>query len=566
MSFWNSGPPCDFCSQSIFPKKFLSQSTDPKKFCNKCQVILCSKCVTVHEDKLKYLAHDIVDFEERKILPLLPECNFHSSEKCVAHCQLCETHVCLKCILGDHNEHKMKDMEDIFNEKKNEIEEDNEEIKSTIIPKYEKEIKNAEIEISSKTAKSEEMEKEKEKYRKQWHLEVDTIFNKLDYLIKSKSKDHTCSLKSHQSRLRNLVQSMKQTVEQNEKILNTNEVSGVSNYKSKVQEYRDMTPGHIDVEIPSLNTKTDQENELCIELEEYKATLTQTGFSSLSEEASFLSTGELLEKAKVISTVPTEVRPLSGMACVGTDEIWVSFGAMFSQDNQVIKRVNIHGACQNSVTTMGKHSPGGIFVTGRGELIYSDCENDTVNLVRNGKTEVMITLPKGWKPYGLCCTRSNDILVNINNLSKNKIIYYQEREIKQNKDAQGKLIFEGGFCQLFVAENINGDICVSDSDFNRGILSTIDITGKVRFQYDGTAAKKEKSFSPRNTVTDCMGHIIVTDYNNACLHILDQNGKFLKCVDNCGLDSPHTLSIDSLGRLWVGSEQSGEVKVIQYMK
>jgi hypothetical protein len=63
-----------------------------------------------------------------------------------------------------------------------------------------------------------------------------------------------------------------------------------------------------------------------------------------------------------------------------------------------------------------------------------------------------------------------------------------------------------------------------------------------------------------------MSQIIVTDWNNACLHILDQNGQFLTCVDNCGLDKPLGLSVDSEGRLWVGLHKSGEVKVIQYMK
>jgi sugar lactone lactonase YvrE len=62
-----------------------------------------------------------------------------------------------------------------------------------------------------------------------------------------------------------------------------------------------------------------------------------------------------------------------------------------------------------------------------------------------------------------------------------------------------------------------------------------------------------------------MSQIIVADYNNACLHILDQNGQFLRCVDNCGLVNPDGLSVDSEGRLWVGLHDS-EVKVIQYTK
>jgi sugar lactone lactonase YvrE len=66
-------------------------------------------------------------------------------------------------------------------------------------------------------------------------------------------------------------------------------------------------------------------------------------------------------------------------------------------------------------------------------------------------------------------------------------------------------------------------------------------------------------------VTDSKGHIIVIDRLNHCLHILDQNGQFLRLVDG-GLYNLIGLSVDSEGRLWMGKYDSGEVKVIQYMK
>jgi hypothetical protein len=49
-------------------------------------------------------------------------------------------------------------------------------------------------------------------------------------------------------------------------------------------------------------------------------------------------------------------------------------------------------------------------------------------------------------------------------------------------------------------------------------------------------------------------------------HILNQDGQFLRCVDNRGLAGPLGLSEDSDVRLWVGLFCSGEVIVIQYMK
>jgi hypothetical protein len=121
-----------------------------------------------------------------------------------------------------------------------------------------------------------------------------------------------------------------------------------------------------------------------------------------------------------------------------------------------------------------------------------------------------------------------------------------------------------GNTNLFVVENNNGDVCASDR--NAKAVVVVNKSGRVRFRYDGTPARRKNAFYPKHIVTDSMSQIIVADYNNDCLHILDQNGQFLRCVDNCGLDYPNGLSVDSEGRLWVGLQDSGEVKVIQYMK
>ena len=65
--------------------------------------------------------------------------------------------------------------------------------------------------------------------------------------------------------------------------------------------------------------------------------------------------------------------------------------------------------------------------------------------------------------------------------------------------------------------------------------------------------------------TDILSQIIVADYKNNCVHILDQDGQILRCVDNCQLETPFEPGVDSGGRLWVGCG-SGKIKVIEYLK
>ena len=191
-----------------------------------------------------------------------------------------------------------------------------------------------------------------------------------------------------------------------------------------------------------------------------------------------------------------------------------------------------------------------------------------MKIVLHGRSETLITPPEGGVLCRLHCTRSGDILIHMRIFKtklENKIIRYQGQRIKQEiyNDGQGNPIFTDGLSSLFMSENNNGDICVSDTMANTVIV--VEKTGRVKFRYDGRPARRKEAFGPRGIITDTLSQIIVADYSNNCLHILDQDGQFLRCVDDCGLKDPYGLSVDSEGRLWVGSLNSGEIKVIEYL-
>jgi hypothetical protein len=451
-------------------------------------------------------------------------------------------------------------MPENFSDKKKKFEKETKEIESTIIPEYTKKHEETESKISFIMAEFDALHKEKEEYRKSWHQEVDTIFNTVGSLMESIKENLLAALNSHQSKLNSQIPGMTQTVQQNKEILKSNNVSAVTNYQSKLEEYRNM-PADVDVKLPSLDTNTIQGREMSLEFSDYKANLTQTAMSSLTEETSHLSLQRLLEQAKSITTILTGVHPLRNVACVGVDEAWVC------GKDKTIRRVDIHGSVRDTVTTTRQCWPGDITVTRQGELVYSDANNRTVNIVRHGRTETLIT-PQGWHPEKLCSTKSGDILVSMGTIdvSQRKIVRYQGHTVTQeiDRDEDGEPIYKAGKYALYVVENNNGDVCASDA--NAYTVIVVNKSRRVRFRYDGTPARRKKSFDPQNLVTDSMSQIIVADWNSACLHILDQNGQFLRCVDNCGLDDPLGLSVDSEGRLWVGLAKSGEVKVIQYMK
>ncbi|XP_078330161.1 uncharacterized protein LOC111117609 [Crassostrea virginica] len=544
---------CDLCDKPT------------QQFCNSCQVNLCDTCIKKHRDEFKSLIHEIVPFIERKIQLVFSECREHSGQRCEVNCKKCNKPVCVKCIVsGTHEGHDLEELTETHEKKIQKIKSDTEEIKSNIIPKCQNEDHKVENTISKNKSKINDLEKESKKLRKLWHQEVDNIFDKIDSLSQSLGEQKLNTLQGYHKKIRNLISEINKTVKLNEKLNNSNNLFEVDKYQSKLNEYQDFHE-HMDLKFPFLSSNIEKGKELSIEIGGYRATLKQMSQPSLSTDVSRLTTGiRNMDKVRVIATIPITYNPLWGVACVGEAEAWI-YG-----DNETITRIDIHGTLKDTVNTTCQEEPGGISVTRGRELIYSEHVSNSVNIVRDGKSETLITTPRGWTPRRLFCTRSIEILVQVCKgggcHTKKKIIRYQGKNKKQeiSNDEQGNPIFKNGPYSLYMSENNNGDVCVSDPEAVAVVV--VDKTGRVRFRYDGTPARREKSFDPRDIVTDALSQIIVTDINNDCLHILDQNGQFLRCVDDCGLEKPLGLSVDSEGRLWVGSWGSEEIKVIEYLQ
>nr|XP_022312010.1 uncharacterized protein LOC111117232 [Crassostrea virginica] len=473
-----------------------------QQFCNSCQVNLCETCIKKHREEFGSLIHEVVPFLERKIQLVCPECREHSGQRCEVYCKKCNQPVCVKCIgLGPHKGHDVEELTETHENKIRKMKSDTGEINTKIIPKYQNEDHEIVISISTTKSKIEDLGKESIELRKLWHQEVDNIFDKIDSLSLCLGKENLNTLQGYHNKIRNLI-----------------------------SELNEMSQSSLSTDVSSLTSRI----------------------------------GEFMKKVKVNATIAPIYDPLWGVSCVGEAEAWI-YG-----QNETIACIDIHGAVKDTVIITCLEGPGGISVTRGSELIYSDYNSETVNIVRDGKSQTLITVPRYWRPWRLSYTRSGDILVHVctgyGPHTKNKIIRYQGKNIKQeiNNDGQGNPIFKDGFYSLYVSENNNGDVCVSD--VNADAVVVVDKTGRVRFRYDGTPARRGKSFCPTYIVTDALSQIIVADYNNNCLHILDQNGQFLRCVDDCGLEESYALSVDSEGRLWVGLCGNGEIKVIEYLQ
>lgn len=314
---------------------------------------------------------------------------------------------------------------------------------------------------------------------------------------------------------------------------------------------------------------------------DFRATLSQASplNTSNTEDTRTLTpiSRRYLLNAQVFTSIQSNYHALFRVTCVGEDKAWIL------GNSNVISQINIRGSINEKVIIPCLFFPDDISVNIEGELMYSDLDrktvnivrlgrSKTVNIVRNGRIKSQINPPHGWEPHGLCCTKAGGIFIHLMESSlstkspKNKINHYQGERITQiiDKDGLGNSILGDGTCSIYITQSNNGDICVSDT--NAGKVIILDKLDRVRFRYDGKQAKLRKLFSPKGLVTDSLCQIIVSDYNNDCVHILNKNGQILRCLGECGLLKPCAVSLDGQGRLWVGMRDSGDIKVIEYLK
>ncbi|XP_052676185.1 E3 ubiquitin-protein ligase Midline-1-like [Crassostrea angulata] len=542
---------CDLCETAIV-----------HSYCDFCHVNLCKPCILDHILD-EYDKHKIVPFKERRSTLVYPKCRTHPHKICDLLCKNCNNvFVCSSCTASEqHREHVFVDVTEVYKKKKNNIEKDTEELENLISPKYIEIAMDLENQLANLDGGYEKLTTTMSKQGEQWHREIDIVINKMKTEISEIKVKHKDIIQKHLDEIKQIQSLIKQTLLALNEIEKSTAVAPTIEYISKITEFSKLPP-KVQVKLPTYIPKPIDREKLYSLFGHITPLSTATEENVLSLNQPNTSVRELLDEPELVATIQTGYKGLLGVTCLDEDSVWT-----YGLTNK-IQCFNINGSFLQTLRTRSGARPNDIVVNSDGDLLYSDWRSRTVNKVKNGQTEELITL-QGWTPYNLCVTSTGDLLVTMysDDETQSNVVRYSGSTVKQTIqfDDKGKPLYSGNTRLKYITENRNHDICVADN--SAGAVVVVNQDGKLRWRYIGhPPVTKNQTFAPRGIATDSQSCILTANGLNHCIHLLDHNGQFLRYIDNCDLKDPYGLCVDNNDNLFVSECDKGNVKKIKFLR
>ncbi|XP_052680093.1 uncharacterized protein LOC128160807 [Crassostrea angulata] len=432
-----------------------------------------------------------------------------------------------------------------------------EEIEKVIAPTYEDIKKELINQIANLDGEYEKITTVISDQGEKWHTEVNRVIDKMKNEITEIKEKHGTILEKHLNEIKQIESLIIGNLSALKELEESNDVSVIVEYRPRIKEFRKL-PAKVHVTLPSFSPKSingEKFYEMFGSIKPFVSTTDKNGYKIKSPE---VSQRELLDIPEIINTFNTWYENLRSISFYN-EEIWTS-----AQTGN-IKCFSTVGKYMKTIKTRSGEMPSDIAVTRGGNLVYCESKFKTLNKINDGKTEVIIRL-QGWKPNNLCVTSTDDFLVSLYNddTTQSKVVRYfgsTEKQTIQFND-EGKPLYSGNFYIKYITENRNYDICVADP----GAYSVVVVNqaGKLRWRYTGHPSwAKRKQFKPHGITTNSQSQILTADSKNHCIHILDQDGQFLRYIED--VKDPFGVCVDNQDNLYV-AKWTGNVKIFRYLK
>ncbi|XP_078329168.1 uncharacterized protein LOC111111283 [Crassostrea virginica] len=530
-------------------------------YCNDCHRPLCEQCRDEHKKGANTKNHEIVLYRHRKYQLPVEICQDHPTRNVDIFCKDCKTPICSKC-MKEHRGHEFEDLEDIYADKYALWQGEFSKIQKYFLPTTQG--LKSDIEEDA-----EHIKKIMESIRISMKAEAISLKDLVDE-VTSENIEHTHTMEKS---LLKMLKSQETTYDDYNIYLGKisdefQEYLSVTNKKLlfskilKIQPIPDttkpvkplFTAGQFNrndiakllgkVNVP--NAKPEKRQIQPMDSEEFTTHLksTEKQFEQINEKSNIKPTLSL-------SSSVTKVREycvpgVSSVLHVSVDKLerlWVS------DSNGNLVQIDLQGNLLQKIQTSGEYE-GYHTATQDGDFIYTDKKKQVIYRITPDKNITEFIKTGDWRPLGIHSSRINeDILVGMVNCYKKKAKV--TRYSKTGKELQNIQTHNNGeelySNPHYISENINGDICTSDS--NKVVV--VNKSGHHKFSYTGQGS----SLRLFGICTDVLGHILVFDNVSKTVQLLDQQGRLLSVIRlprQRGIKIPLSVCVDDKNNLYVG--------------
>ena len=581
--------------------------------CNTCGEKLCTNCKVTHLQNRASKHHSVVAYDE-KLTPgqvASLHCSEHGDRECTYWCEKCVQPSCSDCVTSTHKGHDLTKLGNILKDKQKMIQEELSSLESGDLKEWECAMSEARGATSDYIEQVNDTENDLDIRAREFHKRVDEIleYNK-QHLAEIKA-ENLAILQQQEKRVSDGLGKVKQEVKKCEDKLRNGDVGSLLQYEAEPLRQKDtppkisritphtFAPGQIDIKslekmfgkiiLPNSNqtvpaSDSPSSNATSQDSERFsltEATVPQTSQATSAEESDLGICNALSQEIQTSSVAATASSTLdlpcqlirkpfitatidirfgkTELVCVTSDQAWVK------TNDEELQLFDSNGISLDTINTdFGFHS---FALTTKGDIILVNNKTRCVTSISPKKVvRTLFSIPS--IPGGLCCLQNGNIAVTF--FSQGRVLIYTiNGQIAHELDSK---LFKHPYK---VAENkINGDLYIVDRNgelmTEAGKVIVLDAFRRVRYKYTGSLFKE---FCPVDVCADRIGQVLVADYINHKVHLLDKDGKFLQYLlprKQGRLYLPYSIDTNIEGHAWVGEDShwkhSGKVHIVKYLK